>query len=233
MCSWPVCSGEVVCRSVDGRLRGPPHCRQPSATPVRPARSNNHGPRPSLDTARGIRTRRAATRPATGAPLPSPAMSRGHASASGGCGSAGPPLSAPLPLPVRVPPQRQPGCSSRDPMLDTLTIAPRLTEAGREQRAVDALVLKPVAGVGARQRTQREQPRHEAQLGVGLARGDELRRNTDQPGRARPPPRPGGAAGRRHADHPEARRRLYQRQHPTGLPRRAGAPGRMAGDRPG
>ena len=41
--------------------------------------------------------------------------------------------------------------------------------------------------------------------------------NTDRPGRARPTPRPGGAAGRRHADHPEARRRLSQRQHPTGL----------------
>ena len=33
--------------------------------------------------------------------------------------------------------------------------------------------------------------------------------------------RHGGAAGRRHADHPEARRRLYQRQHQTGLRRRA------------
>ncbi len=40
---------------------------------------------------------------------------------------------------------------------------------------------------------------------------------TDRPGRARPTPRHGWAAGRRHADHPEARRRLYQRQHPTGL----------------
>ena len=40
--------------------------------------------------------------------------------------------------------------------------------------------------------------------------------NTDRPGRARPTPRHGGAAGRRHADHPEARRRLYQRQHQTG-----------------
>ena len=32
----------------------------------------------------------------------------------------------------------------------------------------------PIAGVGARQTTQREQPRHEAQLGVRVARGDEL-----------------------------------------------------------
>ena len=56
--------------------------------------------------------------------------------------------------------------------------------------------------------------------------------HTDQPGRARPPPRHGWAAGRRHADHPEARRRLYQRQHPTGLRRRAAALGRLAGDRP-
>ena len=55
---------------------------------------------------------------------------------------------------------------------------------------------------------------------------------TDRPDRARSTPRHGGAAGRRHADHPEARRRLYQRQHPTGLPRRAGAPGRLAGGRP-
>ena len=39
---------------------------------------------------------------------------------------------------------------------------------------VDALVLKPVAGVGARQTTQREQPRHETHLGVRVARGDEL-----------------------------------------------------------
>ena len=52
--------------------------------------------------------------------------------------------------------------------------------------------------------------------------------HTARPGRARPTPRHAGAAGRRHADHPEARRRLSQRQHPTGLPRRAGAPGRLA-----
>ena len=55
----------------------------------------------------------------------------------------------------------------------------------------------------------------------------------DRPGRARPTPRPGGAAGRRHADHPEARRRLSQRQHPTGLRRRAAALGRLARGRPG
>ena len=34
-------------------------------------------------------------------------------------------------------------------------------------------------------------------------------------------------------DHPEARRRLYQRQHPTGLRRRAAALGRLARGRPG
>ena len=56
--------------------------------------------------------------------------------------------------------------------------------------------------------------------------------HTAKPGRARPTPRPGGAAGRRHADHPEAHRRLYQRQHPTGLRRRAAALGRMARGRP-
>ena len=56
---------------------------------------------------------------------------------------------------------------------------------------------------------------------------------TDRPDRARPTPRPGGAAGRRHADHPAARRRLSQRQHPTGLRRRAAARGRLAGDQPG
>ena len=50
--------------------------------------------------------------------------------------------------------------------------------------------------------------------------------NTDRTDRNRPPPRHGGAAGRRHADHPEARRRLYQRQHPPRLPRRASAPGK-------
>ena len=42
--------------------------------------------------------------------------------------------------------------------------------------------------------------------------------NTASSGRARPPPRHGGAAGRRHADHAPARRRLSQPQHPTGLP---------------
>ena len=49
-----------------------------------------------------------------------------------------------------------------------------------------------------------------------------LQTTTARPGPARPTPRHGGAAGRRHANHPEARRRLYQRQHPTGLRRRAG-----------
>ena len=52
------------------------------------------------------------------------------------------------------------------------------------------------------------------------------------PDRARPTPRHAGAAGRRHADHPEARRRLSQRQHPTGLRRRAAARGRLAGAAP-
>ena len=37
------------------------------------------------------------------------------------------------------------------------------------ERAVDALVLKPAAGVGARQRTQQQPPRHEACLGVAFA----------------------------------------------------------------
>ena len=40
--------------------------------------------------------------------------------------------------------------------------------------------------------------------------------NTDRPGRARPTPRHGGAAGRRHADHAPARRRLYQPSTPDG-----------------
>ena len=35
--------------------------------------------------------------------------------------------------------------------------------------SVDALVLKPVAGVAARQAAQRHQPRHEAQVGVRFA----------------------------------------------------------------
>ena len=41
-------------------------------------------------------------------------------------------------------------------------------------RAVDALVLKPVAGVGARQRAQRHHPRHEAPVGVRFAGRDKL-----------------------------------------------------------
>ena len=40
---------------------------------------------------------------------------------------------------------------------------------------VDALELVPIFWVGARQRAEREQPRHEAQIGVRFARGDELR----------------------------------------------------------
>ena len=42
-------------------------------------------------------------------------------------------------------------------------------------RPVDALELVPVFGVGARQRAEREQPRHETQIRVRVARGDELR----------------------------------------------------------
>ena len=42
-------------------------------------------------------------------------------------------------------------------------------------RPIDALEIVPVFWVGARQRAEREQPRHEAQLGVRFARGDELR----------------------------------------------------------
>ena len=51
----------------------------------------------------------------------------------------------------------------------------------------------------------------------------------DRPDRARPPPRPGGAAGRRHADHPEARRRPLSASTP-GAPTLGAlhAPGRMA-----
>ena len=41
--------------------------------------------------------------------------------------------------------------------------------------------------------------------------------NTDRTDRDSPPPRHGGAAGRCHADHPEARRCLYQPQLPTCL----------------
>ena len=42
-------------------------------------------------------------------------------------------------------------------------------------RAVHALELVPVFWVGARQRAKRKQPRHEAQIRVRVARGDELR----------------------------------------------------------
>ena len=60
-----------------------------------------------------------------------------------------------------------------------------------------------------------------------------LQTTQTEPDRARPPPRHGGAAGPRHADHPEARRCLYQPQLPTCLRRCAAALGRMARDRPG
>ena len=43
-----------------------------------------------------------------------------------------------------------------------------------------------------------------------------LHTTTAHPGRARPTPRPGGAAGRRHADHAPARRRLSQPSTPDG-----------------
>ena len=42
------------------------------------------------------------------------------------------------------------------------------------ERAVDALVLVSVAGVGAGQAAQRQQPRHEAEIGVRLASRDQL-----------------------------------------------------------
>ena len=42
-------------------------------------------------------------------------------------------------------------------------------------RPVDALELVPAFGVGARQRAERKQPRHEAQIWVRFARGDERR----------------------------------------------------------
>ena len=37
------------------------------------------------------------------------------------------------------------------------------------ERAVDSLVLMAVAGVGARQRAQHQEPRHEAEIGVRFA----------------------------------------------------------------
>ena len=40
---------------------------------------------------------------------------------------------------------------------------------------VDALELVPIFWVGARQRAERKQPRHEAHIWVRVARGDELR----------------------------------------------------------
>ena len=93
----------------------PPHCRQPSATPPAPFRRETTSTARARHWTRSVvfAPERAATGPAPGAPLPGPAMSRGHTSASGGCVSAGPPLSAPLPLPARVPPQRQPPIHAR------------------------------------------------------------------------------------------------------------------------
>ena len=51
-----------------------------------------------------------------------------------------------------------------------------VTRGGHDQLiwTVGALELEPVAGVGALQTAQREQPRHEAEFGVGLARLNEL-----------------------------------------------------------
>ena len=51
-----------------------------------------------------------------------------------------------------------------------------LTCRGHDQRVrtVDALVLGPVAGVGAGQAAQRHHPRHEAQIGVRFAGSDKL-----------------------------------------------------------
>ena len=58
--------------------------------------------------------------------------------------------------------------------------------------------------------------------------------NTARPGRARPPPRPGGAAGRRHADHApklaDASLSVNTRRAYLGALR---ALGRLAGGRPG
>ena len=42
-------------------------------------------------------------------------------------------------------------------------------------RPITPDVLRAVAWVRARQRTEREQPRHKAQVGIRVARGDELR----------------------------------------------------------
>ena len=44
----------------------------------------------------------------------------------------------------------------------------------RRIRTIDALVLKPIAGVGARQAAQRHQPRHESHVGFRFASLDKL-----------------------------------------------------------
>ena len=61
-------------------------------------------------------------------------------------------------------------------------------------RTVAANVLRPVAGVGARQAAQREQPRDVAELRIGFAHADELRHLIET---SEVTPRPGsdGAAG--------------------------------------
>ena len=46
---------------------------------------------------------------------------------------------------------------------------------GERERPIAPDILKPIAAVGARQRTDREHPRHEAQVGVRFTGRDELR----------------------------------------------------------
>ena len=70
---------------------------------------------------------------------------------------------------VRNPSQQQAGNVTEGEFVDRL---PALTT--EFVRAVDALVLDPVAGVGAGQATQRHQPRHEAHVGVRFAGRNKL-----------------------------------------------------------
>ena len=72
----------------------------------------------------------------------------------------------------------------------------RRTRATHDERVrtVAANVLRSVAGVGARQAAQREQPRDVAELRIGFAHADELRHLIET---SEVTPRPGsdGAAG--------------------------------------
>ena len=79
-------------------------------------------------------------------------------------------LTAPGPHGFRAHPgQEQPQeVAVREPLAATSDHVKRV-------RAVDAFVLKSPAGVGARQRAQREQPSHEPNIRVRVPRADELR----------------------------------------------------------